>query len=571
MKIANRYEVIKEIGKGGMANVYLAFDTILNRQVAIKILKGDMANDPISLERFKREANTSTKLFHPNAVDVYDVGQEGNMHYIVMEYVKGHTLKQLIKRRGALPAKEAVWIMKQLTSALLEAHKNGIIHRDIKSQNVLIKDDGTVKLADFGIAVLNNAMQLTSKGSILGSVHYLAPEIAKGGQATMQSDIYSLGIVFYELLTGDVPFKADTPVQVALEHINKDVPRVSKFNPEIPVSVENIVVKATARNTKERYDNAAIMLKDLNRCLSKEARNDKPLVLTRSNEISLKNKELKDVKEVKKEKKSNAISTFFICILSLVSVVAIVVILLLTGVIGNKSKNVTVPSIEGLTLTVAEDVLNPLGLTIDSSNIKWVMTDDVKANVIVSSNPKEGTTVEKGTKIIVTVSEGTYSVLSNYVGKNIDTAVSDLKAKNFNVSTRAVESDEEEGIVLSQSLEVGYKYNPDVVNEITLTYSTKSFYMIPYTILGRNVDEVESELKALNFNVTLQEVSADSLTDSQKNYSENVIVAVVLFQVILVLVLYIHKPVIQLFILYTIQRKKVNYDISSINFVFRLY
>lgn len=520
MKIANRYEVIKEIGKGGMANVYLAFDTILNRQVAIKVLKGDMANDPVSLERFKREANTYTKLFHPNAVDVYDVGQEGNMHYIVMEYVKGHTLKQLIKRRGALPAKEAVWIMKQLTSALLEAHKNGIIHRDIKSQNVLIKDDGTVKLADFGIAVLNNAMQLTSKGSILGSVHYLAPEIAKGGQASMQSDIYSLGIVFYELLTGDVPFKGDTPVQVALQHINKDVPKVSKFNPDIPISVENIVIRATARNTKERYDNAAIMLKDLNRCLTKDAKKDKPLVLTRSNEVSLKNKELKDVKEVKQEKKSNAISTFFICVLSLVSVVAIVVILLLTGIIGNKSKNVTVPSIEGLTLTVAEDVLNPLGLTIDSSNIKWVMTDDVKANVIVSSNPKEGSTVEKGTKIIVTVSEGTYSVLSNYVGKNIDTAIADLKSKNFNVSTRAVESDEEEGSVLSQSLDVGYKYNPDVVNEITLTYSTKSSYMIPYTILGRNVDDVANEFKALNFNVTLDEVTAESLTDNQKNYSE---------------------------------------------------
>ncbi len=520
MKIANRYEVIKEIGKGGMANVYLAFDTILNRQVAIKILKGDMANDPVSLERFKREANTYTKLFHPNAVDVYDVGQEGNMHYIVMEYVKGHTLKQLIKRRGALPAKEAVWIMKQLTSALLEAHKNGIIHRDIKSQNVLIKDDGTVKLADFGIAVLNNAMQLTSKGSILGSVHYLAPEIAKGGQASMQSDIYSLGIVFYELLTGDVPFKGDTPVKVALEHINKDVPRVRKFNPDIPVSVENIVVKATARNTLERYDNAAIMLKDLNRCLSKEAKNDKPLVLTKSNEISLKNKEL-DKKEVKKEKKSNALNAIFIGALSLLSIAAIFFILFLTGVIGNRSKNVTVPSIEGLTLTVAEDVLNPLGLTIDSANIKWVMTDDVKANVIVSSNPKEGTTVEKGTKIVVTVSEGTYSILSNYVGKNIDVALTELKANNFNVTTRAVESDsEKEGTIISQSLEAGYKYNKDTVNEITLTYATKSSYMIPFTILGRNVDDVANELKALNFSVSLDEVAADSLTDSQKNYSE---------------------------------------------------
>ncbi len=519
MKIANRYEVIKEIGKGGMANVYLAFDTILNRQVAIKILKGDMANDPVSLERFKREANTSTKLFHPNAVDVYDVGEQGNMHYIVMEYVKGHTLKQLIKRRGALPAKEAVWIMKQLTSALLEAHKNGIIHRDIKSQNVLIKDDGTVKLADFGIAVLNNAMQLTSKGSILGSVHYLAPEIAKGGQASMQSDIYSLGIVFYELLTGDVPFKADTPVQVALEHINKDVPRVRKFNPEIPVSVENIVVKATARSLQERYDNAAIMLKDLNRCLSKEAANDRPLVLTKSKEVTLKSKDSKkEDKPKKKKNSSNTISTLFIIIVSIVSVVGIVLILFLTGVIGSKSKNVTIPSIEGLSITAAEDVLNPLGLSIDNSNINWIMTDDVKANIIVSSNPKEGTTVEKGSKIIVTVSEGTYSILDNYVGYKLDDAINALKAYGFNVSVRSVESDKDEGIVLEQSLAAGYKYNPELANDITLTYSTKASYMIPYDILGKNLDTVVSDLQALNYTVTTEEVN--EISDSQKRYSE---------------------------------------------------
>ena len=275
MKIANRYDIIKEIGKGGMANVYLAFDTILKRPVAVKVLKGDMTDDPVALERFKREANASTKLSHPNAVDIYDVGEDGNSHYIVMEYVKGHTLKQLLKRRGALPPREAVWIMRQLASALLEAHKNGIIHRDIKSQNVLIKDDGTVKLADFGIAVVNNAMQITSKGSVLGSVHYLAPELAKGGAATMQSDIYSLGIVFYELLTGDVPFKADTPIQVALLHVRNNVPSVRDFNPDIPQAVENIIIKATARSLEDRYENIALFIKDLNRCLSPEAANDR--------------------------------------------------------------------------------------------------------------------------------------------------------------------------------------------------------------------------------------------------------------------------------------------------------
>ena len=524
MKIANRYEVIREIGKGGMANVYLAFDTILNRQVAIKILKGDMANDPVSLERFKREANTSTKLFHPNAVEVYDVGEQGNMHYIVMEYVKGHTLKQLIQRRGALPPKEAVWIMKQLTGALLQAHKNGIIHRDIKSQNVLIKDDGTVKLADFGIAVLNDAMQLTSKGSILGSVHYLAPELAKGGQASMQSDIYSLGIVFYELLTGDVPFKADSPVQVALEHINKDVPRVRKFNPEIPVSVENIVVKATARSLEERYDNAAIMLKDLERCLSKEAMNDKPIVLVKSSMVSMKSNEVKDFKKKKKSKTTSKLSSAFIIVLSILSLLAILIILMLTGVIGPKNNPVTVPSIKGLSLTVAEDVLSPLGLGIDSSNIKWVMTDDTKANIVIDSNPKEGDLVEKGTKLVVTVSEGCYATIGNYVGLKVEDAKGILQSKNFNVKTIGVESDKEEGTILEQSMIAGSKYNPDVVNEITLTYATSSTYMIPFDILGKNVDDVVNMFKGLNFNVSKDEIAYESLTDNQKKYEANTVV-----------------------------------------------
>ena len=187
--IAGRYELVKCIGHGGMADVYLALDLILDRQVAIKILKPDSNADKVALERFAREAQASTQLSHPNIVDIYDVGDDDNIHYIVMEYVKGHTLKQLIKKRGPLPTRETIWIMKQLTSALMEAHKNGLIHRDIKSQNILIKDDGTVKLADFGIAILNNAIQLTSKDSVLGSVHYLAPELVKGEKSSMKSDI----------------------------------------------------------------------------------------------------------------------------------------------------------------------------------------------------------------------------------------------------------------------------------------------------------------------------------------------------------------------------------------------
>ncbi|MBQ1787969.1 MAG: serine/threonine protein kinase, partial [Erysipelotrichaceae bacterium] len=272
--IGKRYRIVKLIGKGGMADVYLAYDTILKREVAVKVLKSDMSDDPVALERFKREAGAVTKLSHPNIVDVYDVGDDGDKHYIVMEYVKGYTLKQLIKKRGPIPYKEAVWMMKQLAGALMEAHRNNVIHRDVKSQNVLIKDDGTIKLSDFGIAMASGAMQITHKDSILGSVHYLAPEISKGKQASMQSDIYSLGIVFYELLTGDVPFKADNPVQVALKHVKENIPSVRSFDPNIPQSVENIILKATAKNVNERYKNIALMIQDLNECLKRARRNE---------------------------------------------------------------------------------------------------------------------------------------------------------------------------------------------------------------------------------------------------------------------------------------------------------
>lgn len=528
MKIANRYEIIKEIGKGGMANVYLALDTYLNREVAIKVLKGDMSNDPVSLERFKREANASTKLSHPNAVDVYDVGDDHNMHYIVMEYVKGHTLKELIKRRGALPPKEAVWIMKQLASALLEAHKNGIIHRDIKSQNVLIKDDGTVKLADFGIAVIHNSMQITSKGNVLGSVHYLAPELAKGNQATMQSDIYSLGIVFYELLTGDVPYKADTPVQVALAHVRNNVPYVRKFNPDIPQAVENIVIKATARSLKDRYQNVALLIQDLNRCMSPEARNDKRVILHYSNtnidEVKEERKIQQQKKKNKEEKKTNAISAIFISIVSLISIAAVVLILYFTGIIGNNNdKYVVVPSVEGLSLTVAEDVLNPLGLSIDKSNIKWELTDDIDANMIISISPVSGSKIEKGSKITVTVSEGKYSTMANYVGQNFDTVKKLLVNSKFSIEGKAVESDLASGTIISQSIDAGTKYNPNVVTKLVFTYAQESTLMIPYEIVGKNIDEAVSYFENLGFAVEKQEVDYSSLSEEYQKYENNTV------------------------------------------------
>ena len=532
MVIAGRYEVIKEIGKGGMANVYLATDKILNREVAVKVLKGDMADDPVSLERFKREANAATKLSHPNAVDVYDVGDEGNNHYIVMEYVKGHTLKQLLRRRGALPPKEAVWIMKQLAGALLEAHKNGIIHRDIKSQNVLIKDDGTVKLADFGIAVVNNAMQITSKGSVLGSVHYLAPELAKGGTATMQSDIYSLGIVFYELLTGDVPFKGDTPIQVAIQHVRNNVPYVRDFNPEIPQAVENIIIKATARSLEDRYANIALLIKDLNRCMSKEARNDTRLSLEKSNDTTYEKVQVASTADIairkkKEEDTSKIFNISFIILMSLISIVAVVIILFLTGVIGNKTSFVEIPELTGKTITEARDILSNYGLTIDDSETTWVMTDDIPTNEIVSYSPVAGTSVEKGSKVIVVVSEGIYATMNNYVGQNIEEVKLVLKNLNFNVESVGVQSDKEPGTILTQEgVLPNEKYNPNIVNAVSFTYSQANSTVIPYGTIGKDVQTTYDVFSSAGFRVKMEQIDFTILTDVEKAYGPDKVVRI---------------------------------------------
>jgi len=263
--INNRYEIVALIGEGGMANVYLANDIVEQRQVAIKILRGEMANDVVALVRFQREANAAATLAHPNIIQIYDVGNDNNRHYIVMEYVRGRTLKQWITQRGALPLEEAIYIMRQITIAMQVAHEKGIIHRDIKPQNVLITDDGSIKITDFGIAMAQDALQLTVSESVMGSVHYLAPELAKGEAATYRSDIYSLGIVFYELLSGDVPFRADAPVQVALKHLREEMPLIRNLNPAIPQFVENIIIKATAKNKANRYGSCGELLYDLDR------------------------------------------------------------------------------------------------------------------------------------------------------------------------------------------------------------------------------------------------------------------------------------------------------------------
>ena len=277
-KINDRYEIIKSIGEGGMANVYLAKDIILDRNVAIKILRGDLAGDEKFVRRFQREALSASSLSHPNIVEMYDVGEDNGTYYIVMEYVQGMTLKQLIKKKGCLSLSEAIDIMLQITDGIKAAHDSYIIHRDLKPQNILIQDNGEIKITDFGIAMALNSTQLTQTNSVMGSVHYLPPEQASGKGATIKSDIYSMGILFYELLTGKLPFKGDNAVEIALKHMRDPLPNIREDNESIPQSIENIILKATAKNPKNRYDDVRSMHDDLLTALDDDRMNEEPLI-----------------------------------------------------------------------------------------------------------------------------------------------------------------------------------------------------------------------------------------------------------------------------------------------------
>lgn len=525
--ISNRYMLVKHIGKGGMADVYVAVDTVLKREVAVKILKGELSSDPIALERFRREAVASTKLSHPNIVDIYDVGDDGLDHYIVMEYIRGKSLKQLIKQRGPLYYTEAISMMKQLCSAIMEAHRNGIIHRDIKSQNVIIKADGTVKVLDFGIALANNAMQITSDDSVLGSVHYLAPEVAKGEVASMQSDIYSLGVVFYELLTASLPFNGEGAVQVVLNSIKNNIPSVRTFDGRIPQSVENIILKATAKNRKNRYKNVAEMLKDINECLLDKHKLDTKVKFDYSDSLIVKDKEEKDKsnKNNKKIPSKTILTAVVIGLVSTLLIVGITFILYISGIIGFKPKMVEVPNIMNLRILEAQDKLEEYGLMLDLPSIERELTENTKAGLIIRVEPTVGSEIEKGSTIKVVVSDGIYAVMDDYVGKTIDEAKEALSSyKNIRVVANAVSSDQEAGTILSQTgLIKDQKFNPDQSQTITFTYSEYLSVMIPFELINSKIDDAENILDILNIEYVLERVSRDSLdlSDEEKEKIES--------------------------------------------------
>ncbi|MFV0250102.1 MAG: Stk1 family PASTA domain-containing Ser/Thr kinase [Bacilli bacterium] len=470
-KINDRYEIIRSIGEGGMANVYLAQDTILDRKVAVKILRGDLANDEKFVRRFQREAISASSLVHPNIVEMYDVGEDDGKYFIVMEYVEGKTLKNLIKKRGVLTLPEVIDIILQLTNGLACAHDSYIIHRDIKPQNVLILDDGRVKITDFGIAMALNSNELTQTNSVMGSVHYLPPEQANGSGSTIKSDIYSLGILMYELLTGKLPFKGENAVEIAIKHMKDPIPSVCEFNESIPQSIENIILKATAKNPKNRFESVVEMNQNIKTALdvarAKENKlifeysetdpDDKsPLGLTRT-------KKNQNAKEIDKEKKKDKVANIAIIVLSALFGIMVIAIIFVMFILPKVSAvpDVEIPDVSNMSVEDAEITLEKLGFII-STDTQQIYSETIEEGSVISTSPSNGKFVKKGSIITLKVSVGTEGIsLENYVGKDYNIVLEQLEKEGIIVSSKNKEVSEaealEENIIIEQSIAEGNK------------------------------------------------------------------------------------------------------------------
>ena len=502
-KISDRYQIIKSIGEGGMANVYLAYDTILDRNVAVKVLRGDLATDEKFVRRFQREALSASSLNHPNIVEVYDVGEDNGQYYIVMEYIEGKHLKELLKKRGHLTITEVVDIMLQITDGMSVAHDSYIIHRDIKPQNIMILENGLVKITDFGIAMAMNATQLTQTNSVMGSVHYLPPEQANGKGATLQSDIYSMGILMYELLTGKLPYRGENAVEIALKHLKEPLPSIREEIPNIPNSIENIIKKATAKNIKNRYADAREMHEDLLTCLDDSRKNEPPYQFKYSENNYDDTKMVKIIKEpdakAKKQKegseeviakqitpeelkKQNKLVVLLAAIFTGLIVVITSIVVLIPLITGGKE--LKVPDVTNMSVTKAIDELQNAGFKV-SDEQQEISSTDIDEGNIVKTNPAAGSKRTKGTSITLYVSVGdTKITIENYKDKNYLEIKGALEALGLRVVIEKKEVDEnsniKDGQIIEQSVAEGEKlsvgetitlYIPDITDEFPDMYA----------------------------------------------------------------------------------------------------
>ena len=498
---AGRYRIIKQIGRGGMADVYLAKDLILDgEEVAVKVLRTNYQTDPIAVARFQREARAMADLDHPHIVRITDIGEEEGQQYLAMEYVAGLDLKRYIKEHHPLSNEEAIRIMGQILLAMRLAHTRGIVHRDLKPQNILLTPDGTAKVTDFGIAVAFAETSLTQTNSMLGSVHYLSPEQARGSKATVQSDIYAMGIIFYEMLTGHIPYDGDSAVTIALQHFQKPLPSVIAENPSVPQALENVVIKATAKKLTDRYKSVAEMYVDLSSSLSYNRRNEPKLVFDDATKADTKtlpkvpqstltsipkapvqegrpqpkpqpHQTEKTVPSSKPTKRRRMKARYPILFATFLLVVASLV-----WILYRTPATIAIPNVAGQTVAEAKEALKKANFEVGEE--KSESSDKVEEGRVIRTDPEAGKTRKEGTKINLIVSSGQQSFqLGNYLGRKSSDVVAELKGKKVPENLIKIEEEEsneiEAGTIMKQSLPEGTTYDLSKATQIVLTVAKK--------------------------------------------------------------------------------------------------
>ena len=519
---AGRYRIIKQIGRGGMADVYLAKDLILDgEEVAVKVLRTNYQTDPIAVARFQREARAMADLDHPHIVRITDIGEEDGQQYLAMEYVAGLDLKRYIKEHHPLSNEEAVRIMGQILLAMRLAHAKGIIHRDLKPQNILLTPDGTAKVTDFGIAVAFAETSLTQTNSMLGSVHYLSPEQARGSKATIQSDIYAMGIIFFEMLTGHIPYDGDSAVTIALQHFQKPLPSVIAENPSVPQSLENVVIKATAKKLTDRYQTVSEMYVDLLSSLSYNRRNESKLVFEDTSKVDTKTlpkisqstltaipkvqpkeespqSQKPTQKATSKEtvakpvKKRRFKARYLVLLASFILVLAS-----LFWIVSKTPATVEIPNVVGQTVAEAKEKLKKANFEIGEE--KTEASDTVEEGRVIRTDPDAGSSRKEGTKVNLTISSGQQSFkIGNYIGRNSTDVIAELKGKkvpeNLIKIVEEESSETEAGLVMKQSLPEGTTYDLSKATEITLTVAKKVTSVPMPSYIGSSLEFTKNNL-----------------------------------------------------------------------------
>lgn len=518
-RISGRYKIIEMIGGGGMSNVYLAHDMILDRDVAIKVLRYDFSNEEDLHRRFQREALSATSLTHPNIVNIFDVGEDGDIHYLVMEYVEGKTLKQYIVDSAPLPPVEAVEIMKQLTSAIANAHHNQIIHRDIKPQNILMDDQLHVKITDFGIAMALSATSFTQTNSVLGTVHYLSPEQARGGTATKKSDIYALGIVLFELLTGKLPFSGESAVSIALKHLQTETPSVRDLRPEIPQSLENVVMKATAKDPMHRYRSVEEMQRDLETVLIPERSDEQAFFIPFDDDATkampvIKNTQYSNIEQTKinaqpvkeepvlpvskKTKKSKW--PWIIGIIGFLLMLGLLLVLVFPSLFG--PARIEIPDVSNMPTDEAIKELSEAGF-IAGEEVEET-SEEIPKGSVIRTTPQAGKIRDEGSTVNLFISRGKeLTVFTDYTGRNIDQVMDLLSAQNYkSVETTEEFSDEPKGTILSQTPEDGAELLPEET-DVVFTVSKGKDLRTVIDLMDYNEKTLNDYAKSSGFNIQI--------------------------------------------------------------------